>query len=206
LNCDPIARAYRWLEYAAFGRALERRRFAFLPDFTNIRRALVLGDGDGRFLARLAAAAPLARIDYIDLSARMLELARRRAGVDRISYQRSNALDLKLPEAEYDLVATHFFLDCFEPEDCSKLVDRIGAASRPDARWVVSEFRKPTNGWPSVAAGALIPILYFFFRVTSGLKTRRLTDHRIIFERYGFRLARIQPAWRGLLASELWMR
>ena len=30
LNCDRIARAYCWLEYLAFGRELERRRFRFL--------------------------------------------------------------------------------------------------------------------------------------------------------------------------------
>ncbi len=51
VNCDRIARWYRWIEYAGFGRALERRREAFLDDVSDARRVLALGDGDGRALA-----------------------------------------------------------------------------------------------------------------------------------------------------------
>jgi len=84
VNCDPIARWYRWFEYAGFGRALERRREAFLSDVADARRVLTLGDGDGRALEKLLAAAPHARVDYIDVSARMLQLARARAGAECI--------------------------------------------------------------------------------------------------------------------------
>ena len=55
VNCDPLARWYRWLEYAAMGRALERRRFEFLPGMAQARRVLILGEGDGRFLTRVIA-------------------------------------------------------------------------------------------------------------------------------------------------------
>ena len=52
MNADRIARSYRWLEYAAFGVALERARFDFLRCAAEARRVLILGEGDGRFLAR----------------------------------------------------------------------------------------------------------------------------------------------------------
>jgi hypothetical protein len=48
--------------------------------------------------------------------------------------------------------------------------------------------------------------LYLFFRAATGLKTQRLVDHHPLFERFGFHLARSESAWRGLLASELWIR
>ena len=51
MNCDRIARWYRWLEYASFGRALERRRLEYLAATADARRVLILGEGDGRFLA-----------------------------------------------------------------------------------------------------------------------------------------------------------
>ena len=57
-NFDLIARPYRWLEYLTFGPALARCRNHFLPQLTDRRAALVLGDGDGRFLARLLAPTP----------------------------------------------------------------------------------------------------------------------------------------------------
>lgn len=197
MNCDRIARCYRWLEYAGFGRALERRREAFLADVSSARRALVLGDGDGRALAALLAAAPEARVDYVDVSARMLQLACQRAGVERVAYCNDDALTVPLPAAEYDLIVTHFFLDCFDEEDQERLVARVRHAAAPQARWLVSEFRK---------RGLLVSLLYMFFRAATGLRTQRLVDHHALFKHHGFRLTRSEPAWRGLLASELWMQ
>ncbi len=196
MNCDRIARCYRWFEYLGFGRALERRREAFLPDVSTAHRALVLGDGDGRALAALLAAAPDAKIDYVDVSACMLQLARQRAGSTRVTYRKDDALTTPLPSAEYDLIVTHFFLDCFDEEDQSRLVARIACAATPQARWLVSEFRKP---------GLLVSLLYLFFRAATGLETRQLVDHHPLFQHHGFRLQRNESAWRGLLASELWV-
>jgi ubiquinone/menaquinone biosynthesis C-methylase UbiE len=196
VNCDRIARWYRWFEYAGFGRALEHRREALLNQVADARRVLALGDGDGRALAALLAAAPHALIDYVDASARMLELARARAGSGRVSYRCDDALTTPLPTAEYDLIVTHFFLDCFEETDLDLLAGRIARAARPQVRWLISEFRKP--GW-------LVRTLYLFFRTTTGLRTQRLVDHHPLLKRHGFRLTRSESAWRGLLASELWV-
>lgn len=195
MNCDPIARWYRWFEYAGFGRALERRREAFLSDVANARRVLTLGDGDGRALAMLLAAAPYACVDYIDVSARMLQLARERVGTEHVNYRCEDARAAPLPAAEYDVIVTHFFLDCFDETDLEPLVARLADAATPQARWLISEFRG--NGW-------LVRALYFFFRVAAGLRTRRLVDHHPMLKRHGFRLVRREEAWRGLLASELW--
>ena len=77
------------------------------------------------------------------------------------------------------------------------LLAHITDAATPQARWLVSEFRHP---------GLLVRALYLFFGAATGLKTQRLVDHHPLFERSGFRLARNESAWRGLLASELWIR
>jgi SAM-dependent methyltransferase len=197
VNCDPIARWYRWIEYAGFGRTLERRREAFLSDVSDARRVLALGDGDGRALAALLAAAPQACVDYIDLSARMLNLARARAGTERVNYRNEDARVAALPRAEYDLIVTHFFLDCFDETELKPLIVRLSDAAAPRSRWLISEFRG--NGW-------LVRTLYLFFRITTGLRTRRLIDHHPLLEHHSFRLVRHQEAWRGVLASELWER
>lgn len=199
MNCDRIARAYRWLEYLAFGRALERRRYRFLADAAGARRALILGDGDGRFLARFTALSE-ASIECVDASARMLELARARAGDRRIAYRQADARTLPLAPAEYDLIVTHFFLDCFNEHDLESLIARTALAAQPGALWIVSEFRQPR--WADPLLGAL----YLFFRVTTGLTTRRLTDHRPLLTKHGFHLHREETSHRGLLASELWTR
>lgn len=195
MNCDRIARWYRWLEYAGFGRALQRRREAFLSDVADARRVLALGDGDGRALAALLASAPNTCVDYIDVSTRMLELARARAGAEHVNYRNADARTARFPAAEYDLIVTHFFLDCFDETELEPLIARLTDAAAPQARWLISEFRG--NGW-------LVRTLYLFFRIATGLRTRRLVDHHPLLKRHGFRLIRNEDAWNGLLASELW--
>ena len=197
MNCDRIARAYRWLEYLAYGRELERRRFHFLSDVLGARRALVLGDGDGRFIAGLAELSGTA-IDCVDSSARMLQLARARA--PRVNFCRGDALRLEFPQGAYDLVATHFFLDCFNDAELELLSERIVDALCPGGLWLISEFRHPY--W----AGPILSTMYLFFRIATGLRTSRLVDHHPILRRHGFHMLREQTSRAGLLASELWVR
>jgi len=200
MNADRIARPYRWIEYATLGRALQQRRTAFLADVADACRVLVLGDGDGRFLEKLVEQNPLACIDYVDVSGRMLELARARAGTGRVTYHQADALEIALPERGYDLIVTHFFLDCFNEAGAARLVERAALAACPNARWLISEFRR--TWWSS----PLLAGLYLFFRITTGLETRRLIDHHPLLARHGFRMVRTESAWLGLLASEVWAR
>ena len=201
MNCDLIAPHYWWIEKLGMGGALERRRRWFLPELGNARRALVLGDGDGRFLRALLRRNQVVRADYVDLSSRMLELARRKAGADRVNYQRADALVVEFPRDEYDLIATHFFFDCFGASELDVLIARIASATQPGAQWVVSEFRTAT-----VPGRLLVSALYLFFRITTGLKTRELSDHRPSLRSHGFRMIRDSHARGGLVVSELWER
>ncbi len=73
-NFNPIARPYRWLEYLTLGKALENCRIHYLPQLLDRRHALVIGDGDGRFLAQLLTHNPSLHADAVDTSATMLHL------------------------------------------------------------------------------------------------------------------------------------
>jgi SAM-dependent methyltransferase len=201
MNCDRIASHYWWIERLGMGRALERRRRWFLPQLDSARRALVLGDGDGRFLRELLRSNTGVRADYVDLSRRMLELARDNAGAERVTYQRADALTVELPRDEYDLIATHFFFDCFGSGELKTLIGRAADSAKPRARWVVSEFCVS-----SIAARQLIKALYLFFRITTGLKTRQLADHRPMLRSHGFRLIDASHSHCALVVSELWER
>jgi len=201
MNCDFIAPHYWWMERLGMGLALERRRRWFLPEIGNAGRALVLGDGDGRFLRALLRRNPVVRADYVDLSRRMLELARNRAGTERVDYRQADALTVEFPADEYDLIATHFFFDCFGPRELGALIKRVADAARPGARWIVSEFRTP-----NLPARLLVSALYLFFGITTGLKTRKLVDHRPILRAHGFRLIKASHSRGALVVSELWER
>ena len=206
MNCDPIARVYRWCEYAAFGRELERRRTRYLADVAQAHKALVLGDGDGRFAAQLLAAAPKVQVELVDSSQAMLDLASKRAKSTRVNYRHSDARLIFPLSHQYDLIATHFFLDCFDSQDLQKLVPQIALAAQPGAVWLISEFRQPAHGWRAVWAWLWLRLLYFLFAWTTGLKVRDLTNHRPLLEASGFKLEQAEEVWFGLLASELWRK
>ena len=206
MNCDRIAPWYRWIEFAAFGPALMRRRLAFLGEIADAKRVLVVGEGDGRFLARLVEQNRNASIDYVDLSGRMLELARHRAGESRITFHHGNVLDVSLPESTFDLIVTHFFLDCFDAAALPEIVNRLAATALPHARWLISEFRQPPGGLAGAWAALWLGTMYRFFGFTTGLRTRGLVDHRPVLASAGFRLIHEQKAWMGMIVSELWRR
>ncbi|HKO17827.1 MAG TPA: methyltransferase, partial [Acidobacteriaceae bacterium] len=127
---DVIAKPYRWLEYLTFGRALSRCRSYFLPALAGSRRALILGDGDGRFTARLLAANPHLEADAVDFSPTMLALVTRRAhsahptASGRLSTHIADARHFS-PGGPYDLVIAHFFLDCLTQPDLDALASRL---------------------------------------------------------------------------------
>ena len=204
MTFDRIAPWYRALEYLTFGRALEGRRFEYLNDLTAARRVLILGDGDGRFTARLATQHRDAQIDSVDLSARMLDLARGRIGPDsRVTLMHTDARTFE-PCGHYDAIVTHFFLDCLSSAETQTLVARISKALRPGSQWIVSEFQIPDREPMRFIARAIVSALYLAFRILTGLRVNRLLDHGAALSAHGFRRRDCQTALGGLLISELW--
>jgi SAM-dependent methyltransferase len=209
LNFDRLARPYRWLEYATFGRTLERCRFHFLPALTSARRALVLGDGDGRFLARLLEANPQIEADVVDISPAMLDRLSGQLAPEarkRVKLHEADAREFVPPGTDYDLVVTHFFFDCLFQPELNALVDRLVPRLSPGALWVVSEFSQPSGGGASLAGRAIISGLYAAFGLLTGLMVRSLPDHSAALKSSGFRLRGEKPWLRGLLASQLWQQ
>jgi SAM-dependent methyltransferase len=205
-NFDHLARPYRWLEYLTFGPMLERCRFCRIPELTAARRALVLGDGDGRFLARLLAVNPALEADVVDQSPTMLRLLQARAAVgsDRIRIHQADALTFQPAGAAYDLVITHFFLDCFTTEQVRGLVKNLRPHLAPGALWIASEFAIPL-GAAALPSRMVVSSLYLSFRILTGLRTRALPEHAAVFRENGLKLLSLRTFLAGLLVSERWI-
>lgn len=207
-NFDRIAHPYRWLEYLSLGKALERCRFHFLPQLLNCRRALILGDGDGRFTAKLLAENSSVEIDAIDISKTMLTLLRQRSGL-HFERLRTHHTDARLfpsdSQNQYDLVATHFFLDCFTQADLNQLIARIEPALAPGAIWLISDFRIPA-GPMRLPARVYIRSLYLAFRLLTGLKTTCLPNYVTPLAEHGFTCTARHHSLAGMLTTELWRK
>jgi SAM-dependent methyltransferase len=209
-NFDRIARPYRWLEYFSFGPYLNRCRFHYLDELKDSRYALILGDGDGRFTARLLRENSLIKVIAVDSSAAMLDLLRNRvkklgpAAVRRLQTEQTDALDFSADVSSYDAVITHFFLDCLDEVEIAALVLRLRPSLVPGAVWIISEFRIPSQEPAASFARLVVGGLYLAFRIVTGLRARRLPRYGLILEAAGFELElhEFQPA--GLLVSQRW--
>jgi ubiquinone/menaquinone biosynthesis C-methylase UbiE len=205
-NFDGLAKLYRWMEFVTFGPLLARCRTAFLAEMTSARRALVLGDGDGRFTAALLRENPQVQLVAVDASEAMLDALLRRAGTNarRISIRVADVRGWQPENANYDLVATHFFLDCLTTEECRALAAKLRGAVSPGGHWVVSEFAVPQGWFGRLVARPLIDLLYRAFGVLTGLRVRSLPDHCAALRDSGFTLASRRTRLGGLLVSEMW--
>jgi Methyltransferase domain len=203
---DRLARVYRWMELFTFGPWLQRCRCAFLGDLTASRCALVFGDGDGRFAAQLLDANRTIQIDAIDASPAILDALLRRAGphASRIKTHCADARNWEPEKVAYDLVVTHFFLDCLTTEETRSLAAKLRGAIAPSAVWVVSEFAVPKGWFGRFVARPLIWLLYSAFGCLTGLAVRRLPDHAAALQDAGFEFDRRRCRLGGLLVSEIW--
>jgi len=206
---DRVARIYRWAEYASLGPLLQRARTHFLPELRDCKLAMVLGDGDGRFLARVMAQNAEMQAEAVDTSEVMLELLRRncvRAAPDaaeRLTLLLASAL-ATMPSPETDLIVTHFFLDCLTKHEVDALIEEYAAAMKPGTLWLVSDFALPHAAWLRPFAAAYIRALYFAFRVLTGLRVTRLPDAQGPLERAGFTRVARKEFLGGLIYTELW--
>lgn len=205
-NFNLIARPYRWLEYLTLGKALENCREHYLPQLLKCRRALILGDGDGRFLQALLASNSELQADAVDASSAMLHLLRKNCHHcgDRVQTHHISALDFT-PSGQYDLVVTHFFLDCFSQPEVEAIAARIAPALSPGGLWLVSDFRIPP-GPIRLPAFVLVRGLYIAFRILTGLRVKRLPNHAAALTQAGMTPIAHHYSFAGLLLTEIWQR
>lgn len=211
MNFDRLAAWYPWLETVCDGGVMQRCRTAFLPRTRQCQRALILGEGPGKFLNALLRQQPELQVTCVELSAAMIAQTRQRlrhAGLaaSRVTFQQMNALDWTPPAEKFDLVVTHFFLDCFRPDQLQLLVPRLAASTTADALWLLADFRVPERGWTRWRARVLLALLYAFFKMTTALSASRLTPPEPLLDRAGFRLVDRRLASFGFAHSDLWQR
>jgi len=225
MSFDTLAPWYCTMELVAAGGIMQRCRTEFLAETRSCRRALLLGEGPGRFLRVLLRANPRVEVTCVERSPGMIAEARSQltgSELDQVRFVQADALawqpltpsltpvresDVAASQqspAPFDLIVTHFFLDCFRPEELQALVAKIAASATADARWLIADFREPEKGWRRWRARAVLTLLYAFFRVAAGLSASRLTPADAFLQSAGFRLQDRRLANFGFVHSDLW--
>jgi len=211
MSFDAIAPHYHWMEHLFAGGLMQRCRTTHLDRVTHCRRALLVGEGTGRFLTELLRRNAEVRVTCVEQSAGMIQQMRRRlrrAGVDgsHVEFQQTDALARSTQGKKYDLIATHFFLDCFEAAQLEQLIAEIAVEADEGAMWLISDFRVPENSWRRWRAQALLTGLYTFFHYATDLPAKKLTPPDDFLTKANFKLVeRCIEDW-GFAHADLWQR
>jgi len=110
------------------------------------------------------------------------------------------------PDAPFDLVVSHFFLDCFNEAEIASLVAHVNGAVEKTALWIVSDFAIPQRNPARLLGRWIVRELYLGFGLLTGLRARRLPDHASVMSEAGWMLEDRRELLWGLLLSERWRR
>ena len=149
-----------WVEFSQRYDDGGRRHRARLPAAADIlpgSRVLDVGCGTGRLAREVAALAPAGTVSGIDLSTRMIELARTQAtaaGVTNVAFERGDAQVHPFNEASFDRVLSAFGTMFFS--DPVAAFTNIGAAVVPGGRLAMLTWQSMVkNEWISELRSAL---------------------------------------------------
>lgn len=208
MSFDILAPHYRWMEWLSAGEKLQRCRTAFLDAIEPPSKVLIFGEGNGRFLAALLQRFPQVQVTSVDASQAMIEKARQRLGekAAQVEFIHADALEWQPPVGAFDLIVTHFFLDCFREDQLRLLIPKIAGAARPKATWLLADFKEAEGGLLKWRSQLILRVMYVFFRLVTRLPARRLTSPNMILEAAGFQRQRHQEYDWGMLHSDLWTK
>lgn len=210
---NRLAAFYVWLERLAFGNALNKARFSLLAELKDAQKILILGEGDGRFLARALASLPLANFLVLEQSPKMIALAKQRltkrelSRVQFIEMQLTKthlAEDLQLATASFDAVVSCFFLDMFEAAEICNLIETFQRYLKATGSWYYVDFCQSQTGFQALYARFFLKLMYRFFAWQTALQTRNLVNPHSLFEAKGFRLIRRNDSQFNFLTTRLY--
>jgi ubiquinone/menaquinone biosynthesis C-methylase UbiE len=141
---DALIPVYNWLLKVLGGRKHEafRQHVIELADLRGDECLLDAGCGTGLMALRIAAQYPNCAVYGIDLSPKMIEVARKDAakgGLDA-DFRVGSITDLPYPDASFDVVVTNIMYHHLDLAEKRQAVAEIARVLKPGGRYVSAEF------------------------------------------------------------------
>ena len=196
---DSLAPFYDMLARMIYGKSIVEAQTAFLDIIPPFSRVLILGGGTGWLLTELLRGHPTCEVWYIESSANMLSMAIKKNNDDgQVHFMMGTEEDI--PNCQFDIVITHFFLDLFSALTLQGVIQKIFVASRPSAYWMVADFVDHGKWWQRL----LLKIMYSFFRQTCRIEARMLPPWSGILVQSGLRMEHRRLYYGGFIESTVY--
>ena len=192
-NFDKVFCIYDYLaKWIIKERKLKEVQTAFLGCMHLRARVLIVGGGTGEILEWLPKGKCLF-VDYVELSARMLERAKLR-NAQETHFIQGDAL---AHSGLYDFIIAHFFLDCFNEAELPKMLKHLSNQLKVGGKLLVSDFCH--NG--KRKDEFLNKLMHLFFRLFANLSSKKLQNIRTVIRASGLVETHYQTFDRGQLFS-----
>ena len=199
-NFNRIAGYYDFLARIVFGRSIRTCQVGFLsliPDSSDI---LILGGGTGWIVEELKIRTKNCSIWYIELSDRMISLAKSNDESQHVNFLHGSEKDIP-NEKTFDVVITNFFLDLFPEHKLRTTIQAIEKSLEKKAIWLVSDF-VDGRWWHC----ALLWIMYRFFKLTTGIEASTLPRWERSIEACGFKEEKHQFFYGMFIKSSVYRK
>ncbi|MGY8686478.1 MAG: class I SAM-dependent methyltransferase, partial [Verrucomicrobiales bacterium] len=130
----------------------------------------------------------------IDQSEGMIAFSKKRLFPEaRVQFIHADVRDglTALDQSTFDVIVSHFFLDCFKDETLHDLIPEIAARLKPQGHWYVSEFTADT-WWQRV----LLWGMYRFFHLVTKTEASTFPAYTEIMQAHGFTVKRL-GTWKA---------
>lgn len=170
-----IAGVYDTLAKLIFGNELRKAQTHFLHLIPSPANILLVGGGTGWILEEITKIYPSELcIDYVDVSARMIALAKKRNyGNNEVNFICQSILSFENGD-QYDIIITPFLLDNFKEETAQNAFSLLHKKLKENGLWLYTDFQIKNNSsyWQKV----ILIFMYSFFRITANIEAARLPD------------------------------
>lgn len=201
MQFDRIAPYYDRLSELVYGKSLIEASGYYFHQLEGRKQILIAGGGSGEILERLDDLDMPFQIDYVDMSGEMIHRSRQRQPFRNITVEFiCEDLSKLTPAHRYDAIITPFMLDCFTQNELEYVVVRIGGYLTGNGVWLFSDFVST----PQVSHRMLIRMMYVFFWVSAGLKTRKLPDYSKAFRKAGLEPRASRSFLNGMVESRVY--
>ena len=204
---DRLSSVYDACVKLVFGNSISDFTKSSLLLLNPAEHCLIVGGGSGQVLVDAFDRELANHYIYCELSPKIIEAAKKRISQDdetRVSFIQN--VETELGNNSIDIVIFPFVLDCFHESSINQLFGNLNPHLTENSQVLIIDFnREPIAGFaPSLFQKFFIAILYFFFRLFTGIEAKELPHIFSIMQKRGWTLIRNNSIKNGWIQGSLW--
>lgn len=184
-NYDNIAGAYDFLSKLVYGDRLLRAQTCLIPFIPPTSSILIVGGGTGVILEEISKHHPHGlRIVYVEISAAMIELARKKNLYQNEVIFVNQAIESYTSNERFDIIFTPFLFDNFGKERVEKIVSQLITNLKTNGSWLFADFHLSANAplWQRLVLKTMLR----FFALICNIESRELHPMEPVFSKHNY--------------------